>query len=105
MLLIPCPFCGHRCESEFAYGGEAHKARPAYSEAQKQSEKVWAEYLFMQGNKKGLYHERWMHSAGCRRWFNVIRDTVSSEVLTVYKMGEAPPDISQTGDQDKATLS
>ena len=28
MLLIPCPYCGERPEIEFAYGGEAHIARP-----------------------------------------------------------------------------
>ena len=30
MLLIACPYCGmERPEIEFAYGGEAHIARPA----------------------------------------------------------------------------
>ena len=30
MLLIDCPYCGMaRPEIEFAYGGEAHIARPA----------------------------------------------------------------------------
>ena len=28
MLLIPCPYCGEREESEFHQGGEAHIERP-----------------------------------------------------------------------------
>ena len=28
MLLIECPWCGARDESEFTYGGEAHIVRP-----------------------------------------------------------------------------
>jgi len=24
--------------------------------------------------------ERWVHTAGCRRWFNVVRDTVTHEI-------------------------
>ena len=29
MLLIPCPWCGERDETEFRCGGEAHIARPS----------------------------------------------------------------------------
>ena len=32
MLLITCPWCGARDQSEFSYGGEAHIPRPANSE-------------------------------------------------------------------------
>ncbi len=44
--------------------------------------------MFYRENPKGPFAERWMHSAGCRRWFNVLRDTVSYEVLAVYRTGE-----------------
>ena len=89
MLLIPCPYCGERHEAEFAPGGEAHIARPADPEAL--DDALWAEYLFMRANPKGVIAERWVHSAGCRRWFNLLRDTVSHKILTAYKIGEAPP--------------
>ena len=89
MLLIPCPWCGPRDEIEFRYGGEAHIARPADPEAL--DDAAWAEYLFMRANPKGLIAERWVHSAGCRRWFNLLRDTVSHKILIAYKIGEAPP--------------
>ena len=51
----------------------------------------WAEYLFMRSNTRGAHRERWVHSQGCRRWFNVCRDTVSHEILAVYAIGAKPP--------------
>jgi sarcosine oxidase, subunit delta len=32
-----------------------------------------------------------VHGAGCRRWFNLLRDTVSHEILAAYRIGETPP--------------
>ena len=48
----------------------------------------------MRDNPRGPFAERWSHSGGCRRWFNAVRDTVSHEVLAVYRMGEPRPEIS-----------
>jgi sarcosine oxidase subunit delta len=87
MLLIPCPWCGPRDETEFHYGGEAHIARPAAPDAPE-----WSQYLFMRNNPKGRFRERWLHSLGCRRWFNVLRDTVSHEIVASYRIGEAGPE-------------
>ena len=95
MLLIDCPWCGPRNEDEFSYGGEAHIARPVAPEAE--SDAQWADYLFMRANRKGLNLERWVHIHGCRRWFNVARDTVTHRIETVYRMGEAPPTRSGGG--------
>ena len=89
MLRIPCPWCGVRDETEFHYGGQAHIARPEHPEALTDAE--WADYLFMRDNPKGRFAERWMHAAGCRRWFNVQRHTVTHEILAVYRIGEPPP--------------
>ena len=89
MLLIDCPWCGPRDETEFGYGGEAHIARPENPE--KLSDEDWGDYVFMRSNVKGVLLERWCHSHGCRRWFNVARDTVSYRILAVYRMGEKPP--------------
>ncbi len=95
MLLIHCPFCGPRDESEFTCGGEAHIVRPKDPDAL--SDAQWADYLFMRANPKGAHFERWVHAQGCRRWFNVCRDTVSHEILAVYRMGEAPPEVATGG--------
>lgn len=89
MLYIKCPWCGWRDETEFGYGGEAHIERPKDPDSLSDAE--WAEYLFMRTNPRGSHRERWVHTAGCRRWFNAIRDTVSHEFRAFYKMGEEPP--------------
>lgn len=89
MLLIPCPWCGPRDEVEFTCGGEAHIVRPANPDAL--SDEAWADYLFMRTNPKGPMAECWVHTHGCRRWFNVVRDTVSHRILHVYRMGEPCP--------------
>ena len=89
MLLIPCPWCGPREESEFTYGGEAHIVR--HPEPDALTDAQWADYLFMRKNPRGLHREQWSHTAGCRRWFNVQRDTVTYQVTVVYKVGEELP--------------
>ena len=90
MLLIACPFCGPRDETEFRYGGQAHVARPADPAALTDAE--WADYLFMRDNPKGAFRERWVHASGCRRWFNALRDTRDHRILAVYRIGETPPE-------------
>lgn len=85
MFIIECPYCGPRDQIEFSYGGEAHRARPTDSEIMTDAE--WAEFLFMRTNTKGVFPERWNHAAGCRRWFNLLRNTATDEILAVYPMG------------------
>ncbi|MEC9454004.1 MAG: sarcosine oxidase subunit delta [Pseudomonadota bacterium] len=85
MLQIACPHCGPRDENEFSCGGEAHIARPTQPDTISDAE--WADYLFMRSNPKGAHAERWCHTLGCRRWFNVERDTVTHAILRVYAMG------------------
>ncbi len=89
MLLIPCPWCGQRDETEFAYGGEAHIQRPKSPESLSDAE--WADYLYMRKNPKGPHFERWFHANGCRRWFNVARNTATNRIAGSYRMGEPPP--------------
>ncbi len=88
MLLIECPYCGTRDESEFTYGGEAHIVRPLDPDALNDVE--WADYLFFRKNSKGILQEQWNHSAGCRRWFCAERDTVTYKFKSFYKVGERP---------------
>jgi len=89
MLCIACPWCGARDQSEFAYGGEAHRALPPDPDALCDAD--WADYLYLRANPKGPHRERWFHAHGCRRWFNVVRDTVSEKILAVYPPGAAAP--------------
>lgn len=86
MLKIDCPWCGDRDETEFTFGGQTGIVRPL-PEAQI-SDAQWADYLYLRDNTKGLQHERWRHSYGCRQWFNIERHTLSHEITAVYKIGE-----------------
>jgi heterotetrameric sarcosine oxidase delta subunit len=87
VLSISCPWCGPRDEAEFSYGGEAHIVRPLEPAAL--SDQQWADYLFMRNNTRGLHDEQWSHSAGCRRWFLVVRDTVTCRIAGCYRIGES----------------
>lgn len=75
MLIIDCPYCGARDETEFSYGGEAGIARPLHPESLTDAE--WGDYLFMRSNPRGPHRELWNHAQGCRRWFVAVRDTVT----------------------------
>lgn len=91
MLQIECPWCGLRDETEYHYGGQAHVAYPEDPDAL--SDEEWAQYLFFRDNPKGPFAERWSHSVGCRRWFNVVRDTRTYEILAVYTGSDPRPDL------------
>lgn len=90
MLLINCPWCGPREEAEFSCGGEAHIVRPLNPDALTDEE--WADYVFMRQNIRGDQHEQWFHSAGCRRWFNAQRNTVTYKFSSSYKPGDPKPE-------------
>ncbi|MEP7206373.1 MAG: sarcosine oxidase subunit delta [Casimicrobiaceae bacterium] len=85
MLLVPCPWCGARSDVEFVVGGQAHLQRPAPDA----DDATWGSYLYFRRNIKGVQAERWYHADGCRRWFNIVRDTVTHEITGVYPMGTA----------------
>ncbi len=85
MLLINCPYCGERDESEFSFGGEGGISRPTNPDAL--SDEQWADYLFMRKNPRGLHHELWNHAQGCRRWFNVERDTLTYRIAATRAIG------------------
>jgi len=69
MLRIKCPWCGERDQTEYQFGGEGHITRPENPAMAGDAE--WADYLFYR-----------------RQWFNVARNTMTHEIIEVYKMGE-----------------
>jgi sarcosine oxidase subunit delta len=86
MLEIFCPYCDQpRAEVEFSCAGEAHIRRP---EPKAASDREWGDYLHLRTNPRGPHREMWCHAAGCRRYFNVLRDTVTYEILEIYPIGE-----------------
>jgi sarcosine oxidase subunit delta len=92
LLIIDCPWCGERDETEFSYGGEAGIVRPP--EPAKLTDVEWADYLFMRTNARGVHRELWNHAHGCRRWFVAVRNTVT------YRFSSEPEAASTAGGQD-----
>ena len=78
MLVIDCPYCGPRVQSEFTYGG-ADLPRPA----EDASAEAWFAYVYLRDNPKGAHTELWQHSAGCRAWLRVRRDTRTHDISSV----------------------
>ena len=91
MNVLPCPWCGARDELEFTWAGEAHGVRPELPE--QLTDERWTEYLYMRENPKGIIHERWCHTYGCRQWFNLIRDTASHRIHAAYRLDDAIPEV------------
>ena len=77
MLLIRCPWCGERAEVEFKYLGDATVTRPAADD----SDEAWYDFVYTRDNPRGEHVEWWHHTAGCRRWIRVRRNTWTHEVL------------------------
>ena len=77
MLRIACPFCGERDYTEFRYGGDATRPRPAHGTADL---KAWHDHVFLFDNPKGLHREYWQHLLGCRQWLVLERNTATNEV-------------------------
>jgi sarcosine oxidase subunit delta len=82
MMLITCPWCGPRAQSEFTYGGDASLTRPAADAP----EAEWFAYVYQRDNPKGPHDELWLHSAGCRSWLKVRRDTRTHDILAVERL-------------------
>ena len=72
-MRITCPYCGLRDVSEFSYLGDAAPLRPDPSAADAQQR--FHDYVHQRDNPAGLHKELWYHSAGCRRWLKIERDT------------------------------
>ena len=77
MLRIPCPTCGLRDFSEFRYGGDASRPRPAHGSG---DAATWCDFVFFFDNPKGEHREYWQHVQGCRQWLVVERNTATNRV-------------------------
>ena len=79
MLLIRCPWCGERDQTEFTYGGDAGIRRPPPDASDRQ----WLTYAYYRENPRGPHLEYWHHVHGCRQWLRVVRNTYTHEILQV----------------------
>jgi heterotetrameric sarcosine oxidase delta subunit len=77
MMHLACPWCGYRNVSEFAYLGELlERPDPATTTPEE-----WRSYLYLRSNPAGRLEEGWYHRAGCRRYFEAVRDTTDNTVF------------------------
>lgn len=91
MLIIQCPFCGSRNESEFIYGGPAKQPRPESTDEYSDTE--WVDYLTVPLNPVGEIVEKWWHARGCGQWITVTRHTVTHDIIDAGKrLRERPED-------------
>lgn len=80
MLLLPCPCCGLRDQSEFAYGGAANPRLPPLNGRSGQAD--WHEAVHRRANPRGPHRELWYHAMGCESWIEVERDTQTHAILS-----------------------
>lgn len=85
MLIIPCPWCGERDESEFNYGGTARPLPSLDADAV-----AWRDALYVHDNPMGWREELWFHGFGCQQWIVVRRHTVSQKIVG-SRQPETPP--------------
>jgi heterotetrameric sarcosine oxidase delta subunit len=83
-MLIPCPWCGKREEIEFRYGGEGV---PMPSDG---NDAAWTRLLYYRSSPAGPHTERWVHMHGCRQWFQIVRDTMTHEILSARTLADSP---------------
>ena len=48
----------------------------------------WVAYVYLRDNPRGPHDELWLHSAGCRSWFKVRRDTRTHDILASAPVGQ-----------------
>lgn len=79
-MRIRCPFCGERDNGEFSYLGDATPRRPDGLDADPAAMHA---YVYLRDNPAGEHRELWYHSAGCRSWLVVTRDTRNHAISEV----------------------
>ena len=87
MLLIPCPHCGPRAQTEYVYERTMDSVVPLDAEPN-----AAMETLFTRTNPRGVDEELWRHTYGCRAWLVVTRHRVTNEITSIRAIGpEAIP--------------
>ncbi len=87
MMQIPCPHCGSRAQTEFAYERTMDSVVPLNADPD-----TAMTALFTRNNPRGPDEEIWRHTYGCRAWMVIIRHRVTNEISSVRALGpEALP--------------
>ena len=87
MMLITCPHCGPRDQTEFAY----ERTVDSVVTLDASPEKAMIT-LFTRDTPRGVDDEIWRHTYGCRAWMVITRHRVTNEINSVRAVGpEALP--------------
>ena len=84
-LRIGCPHCGVRAVEEFIYG-----EIPITPDTLTGDDERDVDRAFMHTNAEGIVTERWFHTAGCRRWLTIQRDTRTNDMGTGLHLWKTP---------------
>jgi len=89
MLIVPCPHCGPRNQSDLRLLG-ASVPRPDPNSA---SRADWGDYLYLRENPADWQIETWYCRAGCRKYFKLERNQATNEFrnppIPGEKLGES----------------
>jgi len=77
-MRLTCPFCGPRGIEEFSYFGDANLTRPETTATPED----WVNYVYLRENPAGPHSELWYHTAACRQFLKVERDTRTHAILS-----------------------
>ena len=82
MLLITCPHCGPRAQTEFSYERTVDSVvQPGADPAEAMAR------LFARANPRGLDDEIWRHTFGCRAWLVMTRHRMTHAIEAVRPVG------------------
>ena len=96
MLLIPCPWCGDRDETEFHYGGQAHVPYPA--DPARSSDAEWGAYLFVRDNPQGpVRRALGAHARAAGAGSTCVRDTATHACWARLPDRRAAPEARMSG--------
>ncbi|MGU3493110.1 sarcosine oxidase subunit delta [Xanthobacteraceae bacterium A53D] len=88
-MRIPCPYCGLRDSHEFTCLGDASVKRP--DPAAPDALDAFSDYVYMRDNPAGAHRELFFHTAGCRSWVVVERDTRTHAIAGATLAREVKP--------------
>jgi heterotetrameric sarcosine oxidase delta subunit len=87
MMLIKCPHCGLRAQSEYIF----ERTVDSVVTLDAAPEAAMAT-LFTRNNPRGVDDEIWRHTYGCRAWMVVTHNRVTHEITATRAVGpEALP--------------
>ena len=86
MMLVDCPHCGARAQSEFTYERTLDSIVTLDMAADEAVRR-----LYERKNPRGLDDELWRHSFGCRQWLVLRRHRTTHVIEAVATLDPTAP--------------